>query len=152
MIGTAYLDASAAMRRLLAFRSGHELIREVWDEADDIVTVTLTYAEVCAALAAARRNRSLTERGLERGLTAWDELYSQLALVVLDEPVARTAGKLARSHALRGADAVHLAAAQASGCDLLLSADVALCQAAERSGMATLELNTAAGSPPPDVS
>lgn len=141
MIGTAYLDASAAMRRLLKFRSGHELIREVWDEADDVVTVTLTHPEVYAALAAARRNRHLTERALERALTAWGELSAQLSLVVLDEPLARSAGKLARLHSLRGADAVHLAAAHASGCDVLLSADDALCQAAGRNGMATIDLN-----------
>lgn len=143
MIGTAYLDASGAMRRLLASRAGHQVARRVWDEADDVVTVTLTYPEVCGALAAARRNRALTEPGLQRALEAWDELWSQLAPVVLDERLAKTAGEMARVHALRGADAVHLAVAQASGCDLLLSADLALCAAAERCGMATVDLNEA---------
>ena len=143
MIGTAYLDASGAMRRLLSLRAGHQVARRVWDEADDVVTVTLTYPEVCGALAAARRNRALTEPGLNRALEAWDELWSQLAPVVLNEPLAKTAGELARVHALRGADSVHLAVAQATGCDLLLSADLALCAAAERCGMATVDLNEA---------
>jgi len=66
---------------------------------------------------------------------------SQMAPVVLDEPLAKTAGELARLHALSGADAVHLAAAQATGSDLLLSADRNLCAAAQRCGMATIELN-----------
>lgn len=149
MIGTAYLDASGVMRRLLAWRAGHDVAHRVWDEADDVVTVTLTYPEVCAALAAARRNRALTKPGLERALDAWDALWAQLDPVVLDEPLARDAGELARAHALRGADAVHLAVAQATGCDLLLSADAALCAAARRSGMAIVDLSPSGGTPGP---
>jgi predicted nucleic acid-binding protein len=143
VIGTAYLDASGAMRRLLTTRAGHQIARQVWDQADDVVTVTLTYPEVCAALAAARRNRALTEPGLERALAAWEALSAQLAPVVLDEPLARTAGELAWAHALRGADAFHLAAARAAGCDLVLTADIALSAAAERCGMAVIDLNQA---------
>ena len=141
MIGTAYLDASGAMRLLLTRRAGHLRAQQVWEEADDLVTATLTYAEVCAALAAARRNRELTEPGWGRVLRSWDDLWAQMAPVVLDEPLAKTAGELARLHALSGADAVHLAAAQATGSDLLLSADRNLCAAAQRCGMGTIELN-----------
>jgi len=144
VIGTTYLDASGVMRLLLSRRAGHLRAREVWEEADDLVTVTLTYAEVCAALAAARRNRELTEPGLDRSLRSWEGLWAQVAPVVLDERLAKTAGELAREHALSGADAVHLAAARATGSDLLLSADRDLCEAAHRCGMATVELNDSA--------
>jgi hypothetical protein len=143
VIGTAYLDASGVMRMLLRTRAGHRTALQVWAEADDLVTVTLTYPEVCGALAAARRNRSLTASGLERTLAAWDGLWAQVAPVLLDEPLARTAGELARVHALRGADAVHLAAAQATGSDLLLSADRQLCAAAQRCGLGTIDLDQA---------
>jgi uncharacterized protein len=141
VIGTAYLDASGAMRLLLTRRVGHRRAQQVWQEADDLVTATLTYAEVCAALAAARRNRELTEPAFGRALRSWDGLWAQIAPVALDEPLAKTAGELAHLHALNGADAVHLAAAQATGSDLLLSADRNLCAAAQRCGMATVELN-----------
>jgi predicted nucleic acid-binding protein len=141
VIGTAYLDASGVMRLLLARRAGHQTAIQVWEEADDLVTATLTYAEVCAALAAASRNRALTESGLGRALHSWDALWQQVAPVVLDEPLAKTAGELARVHALRGADAVHLAAAQVTGSDLLLSADRDLCAAAQRCGIAIAELD-----------
>jgi len=141
VIGTAYLDASGAMRLLLTRRVGYQTAQHVWEEADDLVTATLTYAEVCAALAAARRNRELTEPGLDRALRSWDGLWAQIAPVALDERLARTAGELARLHALSGADAVHLAAAQETGSDLLLSADRSLCTAAQQCGMATVELN-----------
>ncbi len=141
MIGTAYLDASGVMRMLLRGRAGHRTALQVWEEADDLVTVTLTYPEVCGALAAARRKRSLTAPGLERALATWDGLWAQVAPVLLDEPLAKTAGELARVHALRGADAVHLAAAQATGSDLLLSADRQLCAAAQRCGIGIVELD-----------
>ena len=141
MIGTVYLDASGVMRMLLARRAGHQVALQVWDEADDLVTVTLTYPEVCGALAAARRNRALTEPGLGRALDAWDGMWAQVAPVVLDEPLAKAAGELARLHSLRGADAVHLAAAQAAGSDVLLSADLDLCAAARRCGIAIVDLN-----------
>jgi uncharacterized protein len=141
VIGTAYLDASGVMRMLLRARAGHRAARQVWDEADDLVTVTLTYPEVCGALAAARRNRSLTGPGLERALATWDGLWAQVAPVLLDEPLAKVAGELAQAHALRGADAVHLAAAQATGCDLLLSADRKLCEAAQRCGIGIIDLD-----------
>jgi uncharacterized protein len=141
MIGTAYLDASGVMRLLLARRAGHQTAVQVWKEADDLVTATLTYAEVCAALAAARRNRALTEPGLGRALRSWEGLWAQVAPVLLDEPLAKTAGELAQVHALSGADAVHLAAAQATGSDLLLSSDRDLCAAAQRCGIAVVDLN-----------
>ena len=103
--------------------------------------MTLTYAEVCGALAAARRNWALTEPGLGRALRSWDALWAQVAPVVLDESLAKTAGELARAHPLRGAGAVHLAAAQATGSDLLLSSARGLCAAAQRCGITIVELD-----------
>ena len=143
MTGTAYLDASGAMRMLLRGRAGHRAALQVLHEADDVATVTLTYAEVCGALAAARRDRALTGPGLVRALEQWEGLWAQVAPVVVDEPLARTAGELARVHALRGVDAVHLAAAQATGSELLLSADRQLCAAAQQYGIAIIDLDRA---------
>jgi predicted nucleic acid-binding protein len=51
-----------------------------------------------------------------------DELYAQLRIVAIDEPLARQAGDLATQHALRGYDAVHLACAlHLQGDDILLA-------------------------------
>jgi uncharacterized protein len=41
------------------------------------------------------------------------DLCGELAVIGLDEPLARAAGELAEHHALRGYDAVHLASATA---------------------------------------
>jgi predicted nucleic acid-binding protein len=65
-----------------------------------------------------------------------EELYVQLRIVAIDEPLARHAGALAAQHALRGYDAVHLACALAlEGDDILLATwDDALNAAARATG------------------
>jgi predicted nucleic acid-binding protein len=65
-----------------------------------------------------------------------EELYDQLRIVAIDEPLARHAGDLATQHALRGYDAVHLASALAlEGDDILLATwDNALNAAARATG------------------
>ena len=42
-------------------------------------------------------------------VAALEDLYAQLRIIAMDEPLARQAGELASQHALRGYDAVHLA-------------------------------------------
>jgi hypothetical protein len=58
--------------------------------------------------------------------------------VEASEAVVHRAGVLAEAHALRGYDAVHLAAAEALGGQevILVAGDGALCQAAEALGLA----------------
>ena len=67
------------------------------------------YPEARAAIAAAGRARRISE---ERAAVATlEELYGELRVIAIDEPLARDAGELASHHALRGYDAVHLASA-----------------------------------------
>jgi hypothetical protein len=46
---------------------------------------------------------------------AWEDYWAATSPVELTQAVERHAGQLARDHALRGADAVHLASALAIG-------------------------------------
>lgn len=139
----AYFDTSAVMRYLLVWRVGHELARQAWDEADDVASVSITYTEMRAALAAARRTRALTAPRLQLARTSWEVLWDELTVIAVDEPLVVEAGELAEREGLQGYGAVHLAAARASGCDLLLSADTALCAAGRRQGLAVLNLDKA---------
>jgi predicted nucleic acid-binding protein len=50
-------------------------------------------------------------RTLRSAVRSIDELCNELDVIGLDAALARTAGDLAELHALRGYDAVHLAAA-----------------------------------------
>ena len=90
---------------------------ELWDSADILVSSRLACAEVCAAIAAAGRGDCLSPRGTRQATTEWSDTWTDVRAVELTEAVAREAGALAARHALRGADAVHLASALAIGAD-----------------------------------
>lgn len=109
-----YFDSSALVK-LVVEESGSDLAGELWDGCDAALSSRLAYPEVCAALAAAGRNRDLDARGLAVALGAWEELWASTRPVELSADVERRAGELTAKHPLRGADAVHLASALAVG-------------------------------------
>ena len=116
-----YFDASAFVK-LLVEEAGSELAADLWDGCDAAVSSRLAYPEVRAALAAANRDHDLTDEELLTAEATWDGYWSATRPVELTRTVERLAGDLARQHALRGADAVHLASALAVGDPELLVA------------------------------
>ena len=131
-----YFDPSALVK-LLTEEPGSDLAAELWDGCDAAVASRLAYPEVCAALAAAGRNHDLTERELIAAGRAWGEYWAAIRPVELTTAVGQHAGRLTRSHALRGADAVHLASALAvSDSDLVMAVwDRRLHQGARSAGL-----------------
>jgi predicted nucleic acid-binding protein len=116
-----YFDSSAFVK-LLVEEPGSDLAAELWDGCDAALASRLAYPEVRAALAAAARNRDLGEDELRVTEQAWDEFWAATRPVELTAAVEQQAGRLARLHALRGADAVHLASALAvDGADLIVA-------------------------------
>ena len=109
-----YFDSSALVK-LVVEETGSHLAAELWDGCDAALASRLAYPEVRAALAAAARNRDLDDDGLAAAETAWEEYWAAVRPVELTGSVERHAGQLARKHALRGADAVHLASALVIG-------------------------------------
>ena len=109
-----YFDASA-MVKLLVQEPGSDLAAELWDGCDAPVASRVAYPEVCAALAAAARNHALTGDEASAAARTWEEFWAATRPVELNAAVQRHAGELARTWALRGADAVHLASALAIG-------------------------------------
>lgn len=116
-----YFDASAFVK-LVVEEPGSDLAADIWDGCDAALSSRLAYPEVRAALAAANRNRDLTDDDLVDAEAAWEGYWSATRPMELTGPVERNAGDLARQHGLRGADAVHLASALAVGDpDLLIA-------------------------------
>lgn len=109
-----YFDSSAFVK-LLAEEPGSDLAAELWDGCDAALASRLAYPEVRAALAASARNHEISEAELDTAEHDWDDYWAAIRPVELTEAVQRHAGQLARAHALRGADAVHLASALAIG-------------------------------------
>lgn len=117
-----YFDSSALVR-LLVQEEGSDLAAQLWDGCDAALASRLAYPEVCAALAAAGRNHDLSRDDLDVAEQAWEQYWAAVRPVELTAAVQRQAGQLARTHALRGADAVHLASVLAvADPDLVLAA------------------------------
>jgi uncharacterized protein len=97
----------------------------------------LVYPEGRAALAAARRGGRLGEKDHARALADFEDLVSDLALIGVDELLARSAGALAEEFELRGYDAVHMATALTLGEDVtaLVTWDGDLAEAGIKAGL-----------------
>lgn len=136
-MAVVYFDSSALVK-LVVEEAGSELAAELWDGCDAAVSSRLAYPEVRAALAAAGRNHDLDPAGQAAAENAWEEFWSATRPVELTRAVEQSAGQLAARHALRGADAVHLASALAvSQPGLILAAwDRRLRDGAEAAGLA----------------
>ena len=105
-----YFDSSALVK-LLVDEPGSDLAAELWDGCDAALSSRLAYPEVRAAIGAAQRNHALDDDGVVQALRSWKEFWAAIRPVELTGAVERNAGELAHRHALRGADAVHLASA-----------------------------------------
>ena len=120
-MAVVYFDSSAFVKLVLN-EPGSEIAAGVWDGCDEAVSSRLSYPEVRAALAAAERSRLLTGDSARDAVRLWDGLWSETTPVELTGAVEREAGELAYAHALRGADAVHLASAVVLGDDSVVVA------------------------------
>src|SRR5918996_697735 len=105
-----YFDSSAFVK-LVVQEDGSDVAATLWDGCDAPLSSRLAHPEVCAALAAAHRNRDLDDDGHVAARRTWEELWAAVRPVELTAAVERHAGELARRHAVRSADAVHLASA-----------------------------------------
>ena len=109
-----YFDSSALVKLVLD-ETGSDVAAAVWNACDTALSSRLAYPEVSAALAAAGRNRDITESEASAAADEWEIFWASMRPIELSMDVERVAGELAVLHRLRGADAVHLASALALG-------------------------------------
>lgn len=136
----AYFHTSALIP-LIVEEGGSIRAGDLWDQSERVVSVRVVYAEARAALALAARLGRFEPRELGKAVTVLEGLYAQLDLVGVDDLLVRRAGDLAQDHALRGYDAIHLAAAQriADEETVLVAGDRRLCLAARDLGIAVAD-------------
>lgn len=137
----AYLDTSVLVALVLREEASSRAA-EVWRAAGTVVGACVIHTEAHAALAAAHRASRMTATDLERLGHRLDALSAEIDMLTVDLALAEHAARLARAHALRGYDAIHLAAAlrvlRPGG--VLASADHRLCGAAHISGLDVIAL------------
>lgn len=105
-----YLDSSAIVPFFLD-ESTSDTVREWWDRAHQIITVRVSYVETRAAFARAHREGRTTDDQHRGAVDELHQRWPELHIVEVDRDLSVRAGELADSLALRGYDAVQLAAA-----------------------------------------
>jgi predicted nucleic acid-binding protein len=129
-----YVDTSTLLK-LVIEEDGSDRATTIWTSADTVASVSLIAVEARAALAAAKRGRRLNSEQHADAKRELDPLLADLHIVEATEELIAEAAELAEVEALRGDDAVHLAAALLVGATILSSADTELCTAAQRRGL-----------------
>ena len=105
-----YLDTSALVK-FYAEEESTETVERAVDEAEAVATSIVAYAEARAALARKFREGVFSDEEHREAVGALDEDWGALDKMELTEDLVREAGDLAKEHALRGFDAIHLASA-----------------------------------------
>jgi predicted nucleic acid-binding protein len=108
---TVYLDTSVLVKLYLDESDAGD-VQQLVSQATVVVTSVVAYAEARAAFARRRRARQMTSAEAEAVVRQLDLDWRHLVRIALDDELARLAGRLAETHALRGYDAVHLASFQ----------------------------------------
>jgi hypothetical protein len=85
----------SALIKLVFDEPGCELAVELWDRADVIVASQLVSPEARAAVSAGARAGRIDESAHASAVAALEDLYAQVRIVAIDEPLARRAGDLA---------------------------------------------------------
>ena len=129
-----YVDTSTLIK-LVVDEDGSDRAGTIWTSTDAVASVALIVVEARAALAAAKRGRRLTAAQHTDARQEIDALLAELHIVEATEELIAEAAELAEEDALRGHDAVHLAAALLVGATVISSADTDLCAAGERRGL-----------------
>ena len=129
-----YVDTSTLLK-LVIDEDGSERAELIWNSADVLASASMLVVEARAALAAAERAGRLTAAQHREAKAAFEALVAGLTLVEITGDLIGQAADLAEEEAVRGYDAVHLAAALTIEATVMTSADAALCDAAERRGL-----------------
>jgi predicted nucleic acid-binding protein len=120
--------------KLVIDEVGSDRAKATWDGSSNVASVLLTQVEGRAALAAAQRGGRLSPLTYRRARRELDGYLDELSFVGVRGMLVERASELAELHGLRGYDAVHVAAAELVGADVLASADATVCEAARSLG------------------
>jgi uncharacterized protein len=105
-----YLDTSALVKLYVRERGSVQVKRHV-TAATHVASSRVAYPEARAALARRHREGGISARGLRRAVQRLDTDWPAYVVIEVDDGLARRAGTLAETRALRAFDAIHVASA-----------------------------------------
>ena len=109
-----YADTSALFKLVVA-EDGSQQMEQAWITADSVLAASIGYVELRSAVAAARRANRISSVDYQDRVAALDQVWNSVSEIAVDHALLRTAGDVAERMALRGYDAVHLAALLRTG-------------------------------------
>jgi predicted nucleic acid-binding protein len=134
-----FLDSSSLAKRYIA-EKGTDRVLQRCGEASEIVLSILCIPETLSALNRLRREKKLSAR---QYLDLKQDLAMDVAaatMIELNEDVLYETIRCLEDTPVRAMDAIHIASALASICDIFLSADPRQCKAARRMGLQVEEI------------
>lgn len=105
-----YCDTSALIKRYVEEDRSGEVDR-LWDEAAEVVTSTVAFAETMATFRRKYREGVFSEIVYVQTIAEFKNEYPRLILVPVSSELNRIIEELLLRHPLRGFDAIHLASA-----------------------------------------
>jgi predicted nucleic acid-binding protein len=105
-----YLDSSVWVKRYYE-EGGTERVRELFSAGHSFACSDLGFVEVAATLSRKHRAGQISAESRDQGLIDLERDWRQFVQIVPIDHVITAAVRLARDHALRGSDAIHLASA-----------------------------------------
>lgn len=105
-----YLDSSALVKRYVA-EEGSDAIDRLLADHPYTATSRLAYPEILSALNRKHRAREFSARVLGGLIAAFESDWGKLFILEFDGELLPIIKQAIRKHAIRGADAVHLASA-----------------------------------------
>ncbi len=137
-----YLDTSALVKRYVREDDSDEILSR-WRSASEIVTSSVAYAEMLAALYRKKREGGLGDGVIEEVARAFRRDWGSFIRVEVNDQLNASVERLISRHFLRGFDAIHLASAlvvqeRLSERFLFACFDVRLAAAARSEGLATI--------------
>jgi uncharacterized protein len=137
-VTTLYFETSAFVKLLVA-EPGSQTASQTWVGGFHVSASPLLFVEVRSSLAAARRGRRMTPNGFSRAKDALAAMRTEIHEVTADAALLAHSEELTEQEELRGYDAVHLASALFAEVDVLITADAALIDAAQRRGLTVID-------------
>lgn len=134
----AYLDSSAIIKQYLGDEAGSIDLEAIISESAGLATSRLSYVEVRAGLAAARRAARLLPNEHDRAVASFDDAWPAYDVIELTESVGARAAVIAEAFGLRAGDAIQLASALELDLDqtMIVAWDARLRFAARAAGVA----------------
>ena len=134
-----YLDSSALVKRYVE-EEGTQKVDAFFEEAEDIVTSSVAFAECLSAFSRRFREGLFSEAEYFKTVSGLKEEHSSFILVPITQKLNEIVEEILLKHSLRGFDAIHLASAvliqRIGGLSVIFACfDNALSKAAREEGL-----------------